>query len=286
MTKRISEPPEIVRRFASAKINLALHVTGRRTDGLHLLDSLIAFADVGDSLEGQIAPDLTLSITGPMAAGLSSGSANLILKAARLFGGNRGGAALRLEKTLPLASGIGGGSADAAAALHLLADIWQLPLPPPEAVLSLGADVPVCLFGKAARMQGIGEVLTPLALPEMPAVLVNSGIAVPTAAVFSALTQRDTPPLPPPPDEPNREVWFEYLNRQRNDLEPAAARIAPDIGATLVALAGTRDCRLTRMSGSGATCFGLYDTPKQAATAASAIAAQQPGWWCKATVLA
>ncbi|MCB1366471.1 MAG: 4-(cytidine 5'-diphospho)-2-C-methyl-D-erythritol kinase [Rhodobacteraceae bacterium] len=284
MTRGFSETPKTLRRFAPAKINLALHVTGRRADGLHCLDSLVVFADIGDVLEGRAAPDLTLSVSGPMAAGLSTGADNLIVKAARLFG-HEGGAGLHLEKNLPLASGIGGGSADAAAALHLMSGLWRVPLPGQDAVLSLGADLPVCLMGRAARMRGIGEVLEPVDLPPLPAVLVNPGVAVATPAVFAALERRDYPGLEPVPDVQDREAWLGYLSRQRNDLEAAAMRIAPGIAGVLDALRGADDCRLARMSGSGATCFGLFETPEQAARAASKIEARHPDWWCAPTTL-
>lgn len=284
MTRAVSETPEPVRHFAPAKINLALHVTARRADGLHCLDSMVAFADIGDVLEGRATDDLTLTISGPMAGGLSAGDDNLILKAARLFDCSKG-AALHLEKNLPQASGIGGGSADAAAALHLLAGLWQMPMPGPGAILSLGADLPVCLAGNSVRMQGIGEVLEQVALPRLPAVLVNPGVAVATPSVFAGLESRENPPLEAPPDATDVATWFTWLNRQRNDLEAAAMRIAPDIANVLTALRGTRDCQLARMSGSGATCFALYETPDKAAKAACAIASKHPDWWCVPTNL-
>ena len=184
---------------ARAKVNLCLHVTGRRADGYHLLDSLVAFAEFGDAIRASRAEALTLVIEGPFAEGLGDLPDNLVLRAARALDGLDGkgnGAALTLVKSLPVASGIGGGSADAAATLRALARLRGLPLPGPDAVLALGADVPVCLAGVPTRMSGIGEVLEPVALPDFAMVLVNPGVAVPTGAVFSGLARRDNPPMP------------------------------------------------------------------------------------------
>ena len=179
--------------FARAKINLALHVTGRRTDGYHLLDSLVAFADVGDHIIAEPAPTLSLHLTGPKSAGLSD-TENLVLRAARALHPSLG-AKLTLDKHLPVASGIGGGSADAAATLHALSDLWSLPLPSGDALLGLGADVPICLSGRSARMQGIGEHITPVTLPKVWVVLANPGVAVSTPQVFAALQSRTNPAL-------------------------------------------------------------------------------------------
>ncbi|PZQ52223.1 MAG: 4-(cytidine 5'-diphospho)-2-C-methyl-D-erythritol kinase [Rhodovulum sulfidophilum] len=269
--------PARVRERARAKVNLCLHVTGRRTDGYHLLDSLVTFAEVGDEITAEPAPAPGLVIDGPFAAGLDAGPDNLVLRAARAMGG--GGAAIRLTKNLPVASGIGGGSADAAATLRALARLRGAPLPEPAAVLALGADVPVCLAGQPTRMSGIGEVLEPLALPSCAMVLVNPGVAVPTGAVFARLARRDNPPLPAPGALPDAAALFAYLRATRNDLEPAARDIAPEIDRALTALAGQPGCALARMSGSGATCFGLFATAAEAEAAAAGIRAAEPGWW-------
>ena len=269
--------------LARAKVNLALHVTGRRADGYHLLDSVVAFAATGDRITVADAPDLSLTITGPFGPGLST-TDNLVLKAARALHPARG-AAITLEKNLPLASGIGGGSADAAATLLALSRLWSLPLPPPDAVLALGADVPVCLLGQPARMQGIGEALSPLTLPPAGLLLVNPGVAVPTADVFRALAQRDNPPLPPMPALTDAARLATWLATCRNDLEPPARQIAPAIDETLQALAATPGCLLARMSGSGATCFALYPDAPSAQTAAQALRAAHPGWWITPTHL-
>lgn len=265
--------------LAPAKVNLALHVTGRRADGYHLLDSLVAFARVGDRLEAEPAPGLTLSLAGPFAAALGAGADNSVLAAASLLRPPGRGAALRLVKVLPVASGLGGGSADAAAALRLLARLWRRPLPGPAAALSLGADVPVCLGGRPARMRGIGEDLSPVALPPFWMVLVNPGVPVPTAAVFAALAAKANPPLPNPPAFPDAAALAAWLARARNDLEPPARALAPPIDEALAALTAQPGCALARMSGSGATCFGLFAAEAPALAAFAALRAARPGWW-------
>ncbi|WP_207102929.1 4-(cytidine 5'-diphospho)-2-C-methyl-D-erythritol kinase [Paracoccus shandongensis] len=261
---------------APAKLNLALHVTGRRADGYHLLDSLVAFAGVGDVVALEPGP-LSLRIDGPFAAGLS-GDDNLCLRAARLAGAD---AAITLTKTLPVASGIGGGSADAAAVLRGLARMGH---PLPERVERLGADVPVCLASTPARMQGVGEIVTPLPpLPPVPLVLANPGVAVPTPQVFAAMDRRDNPGLPPIPAFTGLADLTAWLAGTRNDLQPAALSIAPVIGQVLDALRAS-GAAFARMSGSGATCFGFYDSPDRARIAATAL--KQHGWWAVATELA
>lgn len=269
--------------FAPAKINLALHVTGQRADGYHLLDSLVVFADVGDRIEAAPAPDLSLAITGPQAPHLTVTDDNLVLRAARAMGA---AAALTLHKTLPVASGIGGGSADAAATLRLLSRITGRPLPDAAVTLALGADVPVCLAGRSVRMQGVGEVITPFAAPRVWAVLANPGVAVPTPAVFRALTSRQNPPLPPElPPMGTPQALAAFLHAQRNDLEPAAIAVAPVIAACKAALAALPGCLLARMSGSGATCFALFDDEGAARAAADTLHSAHPDWWIAATRL-
>lgn len=264
--------------FAPAKVNLALHVTGRRPDGYHLLDSLVAFPRVGDHLEAHPAPDWSLVIDGPFAAGLDAGPGNLVLRAAGLFPAAPALAFL-LSKRLPVASGIGGGSADAAAALRLVARHRGVGLPDPGRVLSLGADVPVCLAGRPARMTGIGEALAPLVLPPAFVVLVNPGVPVPTGAVFAGLMRSDNPGLPSISALVDVDALAAFLRGQRNDLEGPALAVAPAIGTALAALDAQAGCLLARMSGSGATCFGLFETPAAAGAAARAIGRAEPGWW-------
>lgn len=262
---------------APAKLNLALHVTGRRADGYHLLDSLVCFAAVGDVVTLTPGP-LSLTIDGPFAAGLDADDDNLCLRAARLAGGQ---AAIRLTKNLPVASGIGGGSADAAAVLRGLARMGH---PLPDRTERLGADVPVCIASVSARMQGVGEVLAPVPpLPPVHLVLVNPGVAVPTPAIFAGLDRRDNPPLPPIPAFADAGALIGWLALTRNDLQPPAIVAAPVIAQVLAAL-DAQGARLSRMSGSGATCFGLFADPAGADRAAAALA--RNGWWAVATQLA
>ncbi len=272
--------------LAPAKVNLALHVTGRRADGYHLLDSLVAFPRTGDRLRAGPAATLSLAIDGPFAGDLGAGADNLVLRAARLLRADAAdGAALRLTKSLPVASGIGGGSADAAAALRLLARLWDRPLPPRATLAALGADVPVCVAGTSARMRGIGDDLAPVALPSFWLVLVNPGVPVPTPAVFAALARRDNDPLPDPPAFADAEALAGWLAARRNDLEAPATTVAPEIRTVLAALAAAPGCRLARMSGSGATCFGLFTAAAPARAAAAAIRAARPAWWTAAAAV-
>ena len=272
---------EAATEAARAKINLCLHVTGRRADGYHLLDSIVVFADIADQVTAAVGHGLTLNISGPEAAGLSGEADNLVLRAARVMGG--ADVSLALWKTLPVASGIGGGSADAAATLRALVRLTGRPLPDPAAVLALGADVPVCLAGRPVRMQGVGEGLTPLPpLPALWVVLVNPRVAVPTPRVFADLGLRDNPPLPPLPpsgwtDARDLGAWLAV--ETRNDLELPAQGIAPVIAEIRTALAATTGCLLARMSGSGATCFGLFASAPAAQNAAAQIRMAQAGWW-------
>ena len=274
--------PRTAEVFAPAKVNLTLHVTGRRTDGYHLLDSLVVFAGAGDRIIAT-AGETGLRVTGPRGEGVPHGPENLVARAAALFDPPVA-AGLTLDKHLPAASGIGGGSADAAATLAALAALAGRPLPAAEAVLRLGADVPVCLAGRPARMQGIGGELSPVpALPPCWLVLVNPGVAVPTPEVFRRLARRDNPPMPDPlPHWRDTADLAQWLAGQRNDLEAPARAIAPVIETVLARLAATPGCALARMSGSGATCFGLYGEEAAARQAAAAIAAESPGWWLAA----
>lgn len=269
-----------VEAFAPAKLNLCLHVTGRRPDGYHLLDSLVVFASVGDLVSASMAPGLTLRIAGPEAAGLAAEPDNLVLRAARAMGVD---ATLVLEKTLPLASGIGGGSADAAATLRALADLTGKPLPPMADVLRLGADVPVCLAGRPTRMSGIGEILHPMpTLPPMACVLVNPRVPVPTPPVFAALTRRDNPPLPDLPASAlaSASALAAWLSAHtRNDLAPPARQVAPILADVQAALEAVPGCLLARMSGSGGTHFGLFASLAAAEAAAEILRTAHPAWW-------
>ncbi len=277
--------------FAPAKINLCLHVVGRRADGYHLLDSLVVFAAIGDRLAVTEADTLSLTIAGPFAAGLTAETDNLVLRAARALAAEAGIAPrghLTLDKHLPVASGIGGGSADAAATLRLLCRLWRLQ-PDSNALhrlaLRLGADVPVCLAGRPARMTGVGERLTPVpALPRCGLLLVNPGAALATAEVFRARDAAFSPAATVRDAWPDAAAMAHDLAALGNDLEAPARRLRPVIDETLRAIAAQPDCLLARMSGSGATCFGLFADPAQAAAAAQRLA--RPGWWCWGGALA
>ena len=275
---------DAVAETAPAKINLCLHVTGRRLDGYHLLDSLVVFADVADRVFASRARGLSLVVAGPEGAGLQAETDNLVLRAARVMGIED--AALVLDKRLPIASGIGGGSSDAAAALRALERLTGRPRPAMHEILRLGADVPVCLDPRPARMSGIGEKVTPLPpLPPLACVLVNPRLPVPTPQVFAALTSRENPPLPDLPNEvlASAEDFTAWLARNSlNDLVAPAREVAPILAEVQTALEGTPNCLLARMTGSGGTHFGLYATPEAAQRAAESLRGAHPFWWIEA----
>lgn len=276
---------------AAAKINLALHVTGRLADGYHELDSIVTFANLVDDLHLLPAKVDALSVSGPFAGALGTGPnlAETARDALRALAAARGCDAfpveIRLVKNLPVASGIGGGSADAAAVLRGLARLWEAPAD--EADLSriartIGADVPMCLASRPLSARGTGEIVEPLApFPSFDMVLVNPNVAVSTPAVFVALACRDNPPTEPPAAWGTARQAVIHLSRLRNDLESPARSIAPVIGTVLREIAAT-GALLTRMSGSGATCFGIYDGAEAAERAAAAIADRHPEWYARA----
>src|ERR1700722_5478764 len=254
-------------RFAPAKVNLYLHVTGRRADGYHLLDSLAVFPAVGDIVSVAPAAELGLGISGRFGAVLQAEQDNLLLRAARLLRPGAG-VALTLEKNLPVASGIGGGSADAAAALRLLSQHWGLSAPLHETALSLGADVPVCLDSVPARMGGIGEILAPAPrLPRFGIVLVNPGVAVATPSVFKARQGPFSAAAVLPEAWGDARDMAAALGRLTNDLQAPAVALQPVIGEVLKMLETLPGALLARMSGSGATCFAIFATPEEAASA-------------------
>ncbi len=277
---------------APAKINLTLRIVGRRGDGYHELESLVVFAGVADTLSLQPGADTGLAITGRNAAACGPDPDNLVLKAERALRasvpGLKGGQ-FGLEKKLPVAAGIGGGSADAAAALRLLARANGLPADDPAlaaAALATGADVPVCLASEARIMRGVGEILSaPVVLPALPAILVNPGIPLSTREVFTAfagMRGSDTP-LGGVPDE--AEALFAFLNVHGNDLTAPAIACAPAVGEVLDVLSGLPGSRVARMSGSGPTCFALFDSADQAEWAARQLQPARPAWWVAATRL-
>jgi 4-diphosphocytidyl-2-C-methyl-D-erythritol kinase len=284
-------------RAAAAKLNLTLAVVGRRADGFHLLDSLVAFTDYGDTIEADEDDSLTLATIGPFGAALAVDPVeNLVLRAARLLadeGGVRPRAALRLTKRLPIASGIGGGSSDAAATLQALAALWRLAPTPDDLArlaLKLGSDVPVCLAARTARLEGIGEKIGPSpAVPAAPIVLVNPAIGLPTPQVFRSRRGDFSAAAGPQGVLGMRPVdaaeLAAMLADHGNDLTEAAIGLVPAIGEVLARLDAAPGRLLARMSGSGATCFALFATDTAANAAASAITQARPGWWAIATRL-
>ena len=284
-----------------AKVNLSLRVIGRRADGYHDLESVVAFADCADRLTLEPGGELKLATTGPLAAACGDTTDNLVFKAAKLLAEavpNLKLGAFALDKVLPVAAGIGGGSADAAAALRLLANLNNLSLDDPrlqQVALATGADVPVCLFSRACDMTGVGEQLLPLALPSMPCVMVNPRVPVATKDVFKALGLRngellvgatDVLEAPAWPEEgASIADWVEILETVPNDLEAPAMRIEPVIGDVLEALRDSNGVKLARMSGSGATCFAIFGASNDAHAAAEKIRGDHPGWWVHAGTL-
>lgn len=282
---------------APAKINLTLHILGRRADGYHELESLVAFSGAGDILRLEPGDDLSLAVDGPTAAAAGPMGDNLVLRAARRLAERVPGlrlGAFHLTKYLPVAAGIGGGSSDAAAALRLLARANDLSLDDPrllEAARATGSDVPVCLSPRARFMLGRGETIgEPLGLPPLPAVLINPGAPVETRGVFArlGLSPGERTGAAPHPDITaalGAEGIAAALRRGRNDMEDAACVEAPVIVDALAVLSAAKGCRLARMSGSGATCFALFSTRHAAARAAAVIRRQHSGWWVKTAVL-
>ncbi len=277
---------------APAKINLFLRVTGLRDDGYHELESLVAFAGVHDRVEVRPADRLVIEIDGPFAAALDPGPGNLVAKAARALAAKAGvapDARIRLHKALPVAAGIGGGSADAAAALRALSALWQLAIAEDALAalaLALGADVPVCLAARPSIMRGIGERIAPApALPAAPILLVNPMVPLATAAVFAAREGRFSAPAEFDAVSADVPELAASLRDTRNDLAPGARRICPEIDAVLAAIEASPSCLIARLSGSGPTCFGLFPDEEAANHAAARIAAARPRWWVRSTRL-
>lgn len=267
----------VLTEIAYAKINLALHVRHRRHDGYHALETLFAFADQGDVLTAELADELTLTITGPFAQGLSTGSDNLVMRAAQALQSKGQGARICLQKNLPIASGIGGGSADAAAALRLLKRLWLLDTDLLPIASELGADVPACLYSHTLFGEGVGDQLQRCAAPNIsgsPILLVNSGLSCPTGPVFAAWDGIDRGALDP-------DQWLDA----RNDLEIPATTLLPEINMILESLQQLPDLRLARMSGSGATCFALFHSHAARDVACALVQQNHPTWWTMAATL-
>ena len=266
--------------FAPAKINLFLHITGKREDGYHTLQSLMVFADVGDDLEFSMQDEFSVRVTGPFSAALSETKDNLVYKAARFLSDEYKVplcGKIVLTKNLPIASGIGGGSTDAAAALRGLAKLWKLADDPAQLskiAQQLGADVPACLYGRAVWAEGVGEKLIPIQdMQRLHLVLVNPLVATPTPAVFKKFHGRFSESVQ------TRGMGVDDLKQCGNDLTDAAVTVTPEINAVLSVLADTENCLLCRLSGSGATCFGIYGDEVAARTAAEVLKKQHPLWW-------
>ncbi|MGF1561744.1 MAG: 4-(cytidine 5'-diphospho)-2-C-methyl-D-erythritol kinase [Geminicoccaceae bacterium] len=280
-----------VREVARAKVNLDLRVVGRREDGYHELDSVVAFADFGDHLRFLASDELSLGITGLTAKALEGEPDNLVLRAARRLADHANtaqGAQIMLDKNLPVAAGLGGGSADAAATLRGLNRLWQLDLPLAtlaEIGLELGADIPACLHSRSLRMGGIGETITPIALPRFPAILAHPGLALSTKAVFRTLHQRYSGAGAAVPPDGNADAWIKRLRQSSNDLELPAIELEPTVARVRDGLAALPGCRLARMSGSGATCFGLFTSDYAARAGADSLRGQQPHWWLQACTI-
>jgi len=286
----MSAPSSSDAHMARAKINLFLHVGARREDGFHPLQSLAIFTSFGDRLTVKKADELSLEVEGPFAAALADGD-NLVLKAARAlaaYAGSGAGAKITLTKNLPVASGVGGGSADAAAALRALGDLWGLEMDENrlcEIAQELGSDIPVCVESAPAFMEGRGEILTPIsALPRLPILLVNPGVAVPTKDVFANLTDRRGADMTLPRGRFNDLAdILRFLESTGNDLEAPAQALQPVIGEVLASLSAVPGALFTRMSGSGATCFALMPDDGGCARAAAALKQKHPGWWVQPT---
>ncbi len=295
MSKSTTSPSlDSVSEKACAKINLALHVTGRRNDGYHLLDSLVVFADYGDELCLSPATKTSLAISGPFGAGLETENDNLILRAHRVLSDalktQLPPTRFNLVKNLPVSSGIGGGSADAAAALRGLIKLWRLDVTESlvaECALKLGADVPVCLKNTTCQMQGIGEIISPIKnFAPLYIMLVNSGVTISTPSIFSQLNlevgQAAFSKLSPFEHLDSQTQWINWLKATRNDLQEAAQQQSDEVAQTLAAIQGSDNLLFSRMSGSGATCFGLYAHLDQAQKACAAIKRDHPQWWAVA----
>lgn len=290
----MDDPPPIS-ELAAAKINLSLEIRGKRPDSYHELSSLVVFTKLGDRLTAAPAADLSFRLVGPFAESLVHETDNLVLRAARalqMHCGETRGATLVLEKNLPVASGIGGGSADAAATLRALMRLWQIEMWPQDLMplaLSLGADVPACIGSQSCRMTGMGEQIEPVDyMPRFSLLLVNPLVPVATRDIFARLAAPPLNSLLPwqeVPDFASVTALIAWLRDHGNDLQPPACQVEPVISEVLSALQEDATCLLARMSGSGATCFGIYADEVEASAAASMLRRRRPGWWLAATSL-
>lgn len=276
-------------QIAPAKINLFLHVTGRRADGYHLLDSLVVFASIADRLTVATNDELTLEVFGPTAEMAGPPDENLVLRAAKVLRnvtGTRAGARMSLEKQIPAGAGLGGGSSDAATALRLLNAYWRCGLDDDQLSaigLELGADIPVCLRRRPTRMRGIGEELEDIGeFPDVPVVLIHPGGQLATKDVFARLNHRfGKADSPAPKRIRDLDTLVTWLAKTRNDLEAPAIELRPDIAAAIDAIRSQKDCIMARMSGSGAASFGLFLSPSAAQHASERLQEYHPNWWIR-----
>ena len=275
-----------IRITAHAKVNLALHVVGQRANGYHELQSLVCLTEFGDHIQLSPEIDFTFKVTGPYSLGIPLDDSNLVVQAAKFMAQKHSKSLdckIVLEKNLPIASGIGGGSSDAAAVVKALSQYWSVPVPNVDELMALGADIPVCMASGLSLMEGAGEDVTQLsAAPNWGVVLVNPNVGVSTPAVFDALNSKQNPSMQ---DVAANCVDIAWLGDQRNDLEPPAIAMVPEVATVIEAISAAPQCRVARMSGSGATCFGLFTDIKYADEAASHLQQAHPDWWVVSTVL-
>ena len=277
---------KMIKVTAHAKVNLTLHVVGQRANGYHELQSLVCLTKFGDQIHLSTAAEFSFQVIGPYAAGIPVDESNLVVQAAKFMAQQHSkplDCHIILEKNLPMASGIGGGSSDAAAVLRALSQYWSVPLPNVDELMTLGADIPVCMTTGLTLMQGAGEDVTQLsAAPNWGVVLVNPNVGVSTPAVFSALNSKQNPPMQ---GVAGNCVDIAWLGDQRNDLEPPAMAMFPEVATVVYAISAFPQCQVARMSGSGATCFGLFADVVHAKAAASHLQKAHPNWWVVATKL-
>ena len=275
-----------IKVIAHAKVNLTLHVVGQRANGYHELQSLVCLTEFGDQIHLTPDVDFSFQVIGPYAVGIPVDESNLVVKAAKFMAQKHSKSLdcqIILEKNLPMASGIGGGSSDAAAVMRALSQHWSVPLPHVDELMALGADIPVCMTTGLTLMEGAGEDVTQLSTaPNWGLILVNPNVGVSTPAVFNALNSKHNPPMQ---DVAGNCVDIAWLGDQRNDLEPPAMAMVPEVATVVDAISAAPQCQVARMSGSGATCFGLFADVVHAKAAASYLQKAHPNWWVVATKL-
>ena len=269
---------------AYAKVNLTLHVVGQRANGYHELHSLVCLTEFGDQIHLSPGAEFSFQVIGPYAAGIPVDDSNLVVQAAKFMAQTHSKSLdcqIILEKNLPMASGIGGGSSDAAAVMRALSQYWSVPLPNVDELMALGADIPVCMNKGLTLMQGAGEDVTQLSTaPNWGLVLVNPSVGVSTSAVFNALDSKQNPPMQ---NVEENCVDIAWLGDQRNDLEAPAMAMVREVAAVVEAISAAPQCQVARMSGSGATCFGLFADVEHANAAAERLQKAHPNWWVVST---